>query len=381
MRIGIGLFQFFPGRIGGVGEYIERLIPALLRVIAADDELVLCGTSENLAPFALLDDPRLKRVRFPWSRRWIQALRLADLVLPGGPSAQFSRNLNSLGLDLFFCPQQSVFPRGVKVPTVVAVMDFLHYRCPDPLSYGQRWMRRRKEWHLVRECEHFISISAATQADLQLYYEVPSEKCSVVHLAGRPLQAAVAPNPVPLGAPYIYYPAAAFPHKNHGRLLDAFRQFRQSQPGTPARLILSGQSSSQLQRLLQPHLFAGDVLHLGFVSSAEVAATYGGSAGVIIPTLFEGFGMPVIEGLGYGRPVCCSDLPVFHELVGDAVRYFDPLSVDSIRTAIEDQFSVRVAVPDQPRIAGILDRLNWNRCAAETYAVFRQVARKTLGGV
>ncbi len=156
------------------------------------------------------------------------------------------------------------------------------------------------------------------------------------------------------------------------------RQFRQSQPGTPARLILSGQSSSRLQRLLQPHQAAGDVLHLGFVSSAEVAAVYADSAGVIIPTLFEGFGMPVVEGLGYGRPVCCSDLPVFHELVGDAVRYFDPQSVQSIRTAVGDLFSGRVAVPDQARIAEILDRLNWERCAAETYAVFSQVTRKTV---
>jgi len=385
MRIGIGLFQFFPGRIGGVGEYIERLIPGLLRVMAADDELVLCGTSENLAPFANLDDPRLKRVRFRWSRRWIQCLRLADLVLPGAPSARFSGTLNSLGLDLFFCPQQSVFPRGVQVPTVVAIMDFLHYRCPEQLSYGQRWMRRRKEWHLVRSCDHCISISAATQADLQLFYRVPTEKCSVVHLAGRPLQTtaqtAAARNPVPAGAPYIYYPAAAFPHKNHARLLDAFRQFRESHPETRARLILSGQSSSRLQRLLQPHLAAGDVLHLGFVSSAEVAAVYADSAGVIIPTLFEGFGMPVVEGLGYGRPVCCSDLPVFHELVGDAVRYFDPQSIESLRMAIGDLFSGRVAVPDPARIAEIIDRLNWDRCAAETYAVFCQVVRNTQSRV
>ncbi|MDB5335144.1 MAG: hypothetical protein JWN70_763 [Planctomycetaceae bacterium] len=369
MRIGIALFQFFPGRIGGVAEYIERLIPGLLKVMAADDELVLCGNRENLAPFDSLADSRLKRVPFSWSKRWIQCLRLADLILPGSPSSPFSRRLNALKLDVFFCPQQSIFPRGVRARTVVAVMDFLHYRCPDQLSVWQRWTRRRKEEHFTRVCDHAISISAATQADLQSYYKMPAEKCSVVHLAGRAVQTTVAPNPVPPGAPYIYFPAAAFPHKNHSRLLEAFRRYRESHPDTAARLLLSGQTSPRMEQLLRYQAAAGDVLHLGFVSSAEVAAIYAGSQGVIIPTLFEGFGMPVIEGLGYGRPVCCSDLPVFHELVGDAVRYFDPQSIESIQSAIADLFAARVAVPDAVRTAEILERLNWDRCAAETYAV------------
>lgn len=372
MRIGIALFQFFPGRIGGVAEYLERLVPGLLQVMAANDELVLCGNRENLAPFDYLTDPRLQRAQFPWSRRWIQCLRLADLLLPGSPSSLFSRSLNSLNFDVFFCPQQSIFPRGVTARTVVAVMDLLHYRCPDQVSPWQRWLRGRKEWHFVRSCDHTISISAATQADLQLYYQVPPEKCSVVHLAGKALQTKVVANPVPAGSPYLYFPAAAFPHKNHPRLLEAFRQYRESHPESPARLVLSGMKSPRLQKLLSTQDAAGDVLHLGFVSSAEVAAIYAGSAGVIIPTLFEGFGMPVIEGVGYDRPVCCSNLPVFHELVGDAVQYFDPLSVGSIRTAIEDLFAGRVAVPSPTRKAEILDRLNWERCAAETYAVLRQ---------
>ena len=375
MRIGIGLFQFFPGRIGGVAEYLERLIPGLLRVLAPDDELILCGNPENLAPFETLTDPRLRRQRFPWSRRWIQGLRLADVLLPGSPSSQFARPLNDLQLDVFFCPQQSIFPRGVRARTVVAVMDFLHFHCPDQLSAGQRWMRRRKEEHFVRECDHTISISAATQADLQRFYKIAPEKCSVVHLAGRALQAITVPNPVLSGVPYIYFPAAAFPHKNHARLLEAFRQYRAAHPDIPARLILSGQTSPRLQKLLRPHLAAGDVLHLGFVTSAQVAAIYADSTGVIVPTLFEGFGMPVIEGLGYGRPVCCSNLPIFQELVGDAVQYFDPLSVESIQTAVEDLFAGRVAVPGPVRTAEILERLNWERCAAETYAVLRQCRR------
>lgn len=371
MRIGIALFQFFRGRIGGTAEYIERLVPGLLQVIAPDDELVLCGNRENLAPFDHLDDARLQRVTFPWSRRYIQALRLADLVLPFAPSARYADRLNRLGLDVLFCPQQSIFPRGVTVKTVVTVMDLLHYRCPDKVSLWHRWLRRRKEEHLVQSCDHTISISAATRSDLQLFYPIAPEKCSVVHMGGRAFQAPATRNPVPAGAPYIFYPAAAFPHKNHDRLFAAFRQFRDTHPDVPARLVMSSQTSPQVRRLLQAHAPHGDILHLGYITQAEVAAAYAGCQGVIIPTLFEGFGMPVIEGVGFNRPVCCSDLPVFHELVGNAVHYFDPHSVSAMTTAIADLFASRVSMPTPAEVATILQRLNWDRCAAETYAVLR----------
>ena len=375
MRIGIALFQFFPGRIGGVAEYIERLIPGLLQVLDGADELILCGNRENLAPFDALTHARLRRVEFSWSRRWIQCLRLADVVLPVSLSSLGSRTLNRLGLDVMFFPQQSIFPRGVRTRTVVGVMDLLHYRCPGQVSVGQRWLRRRKERHLVSACDLAISISAATQSDLRHYYNIAAEKCVVVHLAGRSPQAPSVENPVPAGAPYVFYPAAAFPHKNHARLLAAFRQFRTSQPQVPARLVLSGHVTAPLQRLLAQQAAYGDVVHLGFVSSSQVAAAYVGCQGVVNPSLFEGFGMPVVEGLGYGRPVCCSNLPVFHELVDDAVQYFDPLSVESIANALADLFAGRVPGPAPEKYEQIRQRLNWDRCAAETYAALRQAAQ------
>lgn len=372
MRIGIALFQYFPGRIGGVGEYLERLIPELLQVLEATDELVLCGNRENLALFDSLADARLRREEFSWSRRWIQGLRLADLILPMSLSSVGAGALNRLGLDVMFFPQQSIFPRGVQTRTVVGVMDLLHYRCPDQVSWGQRWLRRRKERHLISACDLAISISAATQADLQRYYRIVPEKCVIVHLAGRSPQPPASENPVPAGAPYVFYPAAGFSHKNHARLLAAFRQFRRQQPEVPARLVLCGQVTPPLQRLLAEAAGSGDVIHLGFVSSSQVAAVYAGCQGVVNPSLFEGFGMPVVEGLGYGRPVCCSNLPVFHELVGDAVQYFDPLSVDGMAAALSDLFADRVAVPDAATCERIRRHLSWARCAAETYAALRR---------
>ena len=371
MRIGIALFQFFPGRIGGTGEYIERLIPGLLNAMAADDQLILFGNSDNLGPFSGLTDTRLQRLVMPWSKRWIQFLRLADLVLPGSLSQRFSPPLNGLQLDVLLCPQQSIFPRGVKAPTVVSVMDLLHYRCPELVSWWQKWLRRRKEQHFIRECQHTISISHATQADLREFYSIAAEKCSVVYLGGRAGHEAAGINPLPPGAEYTYYPANTYPHKNHRLLIRSFVEFRKLHPQYPCRLVMSGQCSPQIRNLIQSLDPSSGVIHLGYLSRAEVSAVYRDCAAVIIPSLFEGFGIPLIEGLGHGRPVICSDLAVFRELAGDAVDYCDATSAAGIQAALRRIYQRQVHRPEPQAVKLILDRLNWDRCAQETYAVLK----------
>lgn len=375
MRIGIALFQFFPGRVGGAGDYIERLIPGLIQAMGQDDELILFGNSENLAPFASLGDPRLRLHRIPWSRRWIQILRLLDIATPFSWSSIFSRQFNRMRLDVLLCPQQSIFPRGIDVPTVVTIVDLLHYRAPEHVSPIQRWLRRRKEIHLIRNCVHTISISQATLADLLEFYPIDPAKCSVVYLGGKAPQNAPAPNPVPAGAPYVYYPATSFAHKNHARLLAAFRDFQLRNPHLSARLVLSGQRSPELNRLLKDPQLAQNVLHSGYLSRAEVAAVYRECRAVVIPSLFEGFGMPLIEGLGYGRPVFCSDLLVFRELAGELVNYFDPTSIEHLSSAIQRIFEVEPSPPDPEQVSKILSRLNWDRCAVETYAILKKCRR------
>lgn len=370
MHFGISLLQFFPGRVGGAGEYIERLIPELVRILEDGDQLTLFGNPTNLEPFQGLTHPKLNRVIIPWSRRFIQGLRFADLILPGSPSQLFSKAITDLRMDAVLFPQQSIFPHGIPGSKVVTVMDFLHERCPQFVGMGQRWLRRQKERQLVRECSATISISKATEYDLLRLHPLVKTRSFVVYLAGRSAEVPSTPNLVPAGSPYFYYPAAAFPHKNHGRLISAFMRFRKQYPETPVRLVLSGQQTARLQRLVQDA--SPDVLHLGFVSRAQVAAIYLDCRAVIIPSLFEGFGMPVIEGLGFGKPVYCSNLEVFRELAGDLVNYFDATSEQVLVSTFREMAEKSPLPPDPVRVSELLRSLTWERCARETYAILRR---------
>jgi glycosyltransferase involved in cell wall biosynthesis len=117
--------------------------------------------------------------------------------------------------------------------------------------------------------------------------------------------------------PYLYYPAATWPHKAHATLFRAYAALRRG--GMLAeRLVLTGQRTPLWEKVLRPLAvdlgISQDVVHLGFVPFDEVRRLYAGAAAVLFPTTFEGFGLPVLEAVQAGRKVVTSRLAVFDEI-------------------------------------------------------------------
>lgn len=375
MRVGVSLFQFFPERIGGAGEYIQRVIPLLLPLLGEADELYLFGNSVNLQPFETLAHPRLQRVVWPLSDRQIRWLRAGDLFVPGGLSRSLSRRINALQCDVILCPQQSLFPLGMQAPVVVSVMDLLHERCPEYVSRLQRWLRRRKERLIVRGAAQVSTISEATRADWLRWRDPDPLRSRVIALGGRSPTAPAEQNPAAGPTPYLFYPAHPYPHKNHVGLITAWQRLRERSPDLPGRLILTGQCDRRLAQLLANA--PQDITHLGYRSSGEMAAIYSSCRAVVLPTLFEGFGIPLLEGLGYGKPVFCADLPVFRELVGAAVTYFDPRDVAQLSAALEQALSADLVAPAPELQQTLQARFTWNACAQDTWRLLQETAGHT----
>jgi len=380
MRIGLSLFQFYPGRVGGAGEYVQQLVPRLTRMLGRDDRLILCGSRENLTPFDDLRDARLERREFTLSRLAGKGLRLGDLATGGRLSRFLAAKINAARPDVMLFPQQALFPQGIDAPRVVTFVDLQHEHFPQYFSRFGLWSRRKKERQAVAGADRFICISAATRDDLVRILSVPRERTHVVYLGGD----AAGDRPVPPRAsssgtvPYVLYPANAYPHKNHVRLVRGFRRFRGAHPDVPAKLILSGLSNRELDRELAAREPDEGIEHVGFVSRAQLDALYAGCRGVIFPSLFEGFGIPVLEALRHGRPVVCADLPVFREIVGDAVEYFDPGSEEAIADQLQRIFCAPLRTVDPAVWENLQARFSWDRCAEETLAVLR-IAATTPG--
>jgi glycosyltransferase involved in cell wall biosynthesis len=161
--------------------------------------------------------------------------------------------------------------------------------------------------------------------------------------------------------PFLFYPARAWPHKNHARLFEAFALLRRDRP--ELRLVLTGGGHSGT--------VPEGVEVRGHVSADEVVALYRRAAALVFPSLYEGFGQPPLEAMACGCPVACSDAGSLPEICGDAARLFDPSSPTAIAAAVDEV----LRVPEPWRVRGLARaaEFTWERSARAHEDVYREL--------
>jgi glycosyltransferase involved in cell wall biosynthesis len=164
--------------------------------------------------------------------------------------------------------------------------------------------------------------------------------------------------------PLILYPARPWPHKNHARLFQAFGALRETRP--QLRLVLTGGGLERLEPLPE------GVENLGAVPAEQLAALYRRAACLVFPSLYEGFGMPVLEAMACGCPVAASNAGALPEICGDAAVLFDPTDVEAMAAAVLEVDSRR----DELRERGLARaaRYTWDETARRHEDVYREVA-------
>jgi glycosyltransferase involved in cell wall biosynthesis len=178
--------------------------------------------------------------------------------------------------------------------------------------------------------------------------------------------------------PYFYFPANIWPHKNHAALLDAFKAFRASS-GAHAKfsLVLSGHPD-RWGALAKRHDTTA-VTHLGFVSRTELAFLYQHASALVFLSLFEGFGMPVLEAFGFGCPVLCSNTTSLPEVAGDAALLADPQNREAIvrsMAALADDDGLRASLIAKGRER--FKAYSWDRSAAALLQAMQRVHQRNL---
>jgi len=136
--------------------------------------------------------------------------------------------------------------------------------------------------------------------------------------------------------PFILYPAHTFPHKNHLRLLDALALVHKKR-GVRVRCVCTGRLTSFFATIAARRAALGltdQVEFRGYVPDSELDHLYSRSRFLIFPSLFEGFGLPLVEAFAHGTPVACSEHPVLREVAGDAALFFDGEDVESTADAL-----------------------------------------------
>ena len=284
--------------------------------------------------------------------------------------------------DVLFVPAHVipyVRPRRRLPPSVVTLHDLGYHFFPQQHTRRQRlYLEWSTRWS-ARAATRVIAVSRATADDLVKIYAIGPDKIDVVHEAV-PLAEVVADAADVTQMPqysYALFLGTLQPRKNLHRILDAFARIHAR---VDWDLVLAGapgwHSDSILRHAAQLNL--GDRLHFpGYVPDGMTAALMHGARFFCFPSLYEGFGLPVLEAQAQGVPVMTSTNSSLPEIAGDAALLVDPTDVDALaqamlRLATDEALRARLIAAGHENVA----RFSWEKAAQETLAVLERAAQE-----
>jgi glycosyltransferase involved in cell wall biosynthesis len=301
-------------------------------------------------------------------------------------AVQFPRLVARHRLDVLHIPNTMplLFPYR---PTVVTLYDLAEFALPQRVyEKGRHSYRRLANWLAARRADTIITTSVSTKRDIIRFLGVDEAKIQVIypgldHEQFRPQEITSArrahlAQKYHLPERFLLYVGKIQPRKNLTRLLHAFHRVRQVHPDV--HLVLAGSRgwmNEELDATMQQLDLAQVVHSTGFVADEDLPALYNLAEMLVFPSLYEGFGFPVLEAMACGTPVVTSATSSLGELAAAAALCVDPLSVEAIAAAIQ-------TLLDDPRGRDSLrqkglaraQQFTWTQCAQETLACYQRTA-------
>ena len=278
--------------------------------------------------------------------------------------------------DLFHCLSSYLPLGGVMVPSVVTVHDLKYVHFPEFLSNALKgWYLRQILMKTIRNATKIIAVSQSTKQDLIALGASANDVCVIHEASAIDTTEPPAPNLISSRWPsYFLHVGENRPHKNLPRLLEAYRKVVGEEPVRTPPLVLAGRGTTELTSAIEQLGLADRVIAVGAVSDAQLIALYQQAFALVFPTLYEGFGLPVLEAMSFGAPVITSSTTSTKEVAADAAELIDPTSVADIargmtKLVTDDEYRRSLSEAGRRRAA----EFSWVRAAAETWALYRQL--------
>ncbi len=362
-----------PDNRAGAGTYIVSLVNALSQV-DRDNEYAVFVKPEHTAEFEALG-PNFRLVSAAVSST-PRRLLWEQMTLPAA--------VRRLKADVLHSPHYTMplLPgRGYR--QVVSFHDMTYLLMPELHPRFHRRFFPPMMRLSVRRADRILVISDSTRRDLERLLPLAAGKITTTPLAAGPVFRPVPPAEVSDACTrygltpgrFLLYVGVLEPRKNVPMLLQAFAQIAGQFPEVP--LVIVGKKGWMYDAIfaeLTARGLAGRVVFTGYVPEADLPRLYGGARAFVYPSLYEGFGLPVLEAMQCGTPVVTTDISSMPEVVGDAALMVKPEDVNGLAEALVRVLSDDALAADLTQ--GGLARaaqFSWERCARETRAVYEAV--------
>jgi glycosyltransferase involved in cell wall biosynthesis len=337
MRIGINLTDFIPGKMGGVETYIRNLLFHLQQVDSENTYVLLCDPAME-KEFSLFNrNFSFAHVSCPHSS--IKGI-VRGVLRHRFKIDLFKMAIDRLQLDVIHHAFSKIIAPPLKAPEVLSFHDMQQEFCPQFFSSEELKHRQATYRPSVERAARIIASSEHVKGCLVERYGVDPEKVDVAYLSCGPEYVVIEDEhclrnislKYGLDKPFLYYPAATWPHKNHKTLLHALKILKEKYR-FEGLLVLSGmsqQTHAEIHRSIDALGLQDAVRILGYLPFEELPYLYNLARLLVFPSLFEGFGIPLVEAMACGCPVVCSDVTSIPEVVGGVGVLFNPESSEDI---------------------------------------------------
>jgi len=368
--------------MGGVETYLRNLLRSLQEVDHINQYSLICDS--HYAYELPLANPNFKvllsnytKPSFMWFVRGIirNTVKI-DILRPV---------MNRLKVDVIHHPFSFLNPLSLTIPSVLTFHDMQHEFFPEYFSAYE--LKVLKEFYRpsAEQATRIIAISEYVKSSLVEKYEIIPDKIDVIYNGYNSQYRIIEDrdglekirSKYALHRPFIYYPAATWPHKNHKRLLTSLKIIKE-RFAFDGQLVLTGVAMKSNKEVLEDirHLGLGDTVKvLGYVPYNDLPYLYNLARLMVFPSLFEGFGIPLIEAMACGCPIACSNVTSIPEIAGDAGVMFDPASVEDMAEKVWGLWN-NEAMRQELKLKGLerVKRFSWDSTARETIKVYGKVA-------
>lgn len=389
MRIGIDACCWSNKR--GFGRFTRELLGALVTIDRENEYLFFA------------DQETATNNGFP---KELKVVAAPTLVAPTqAASASGRRSLNDLwalsrtvlkhDLDLFFFPAvYSYFPVFNRTKVIVTVHDLIADHHPEAVFPNNKlklfW--KSKQYLAVRQAHLILTVSEYSKQQIMEYFHVPERRVKAISEGpsdvfkvlpdDERMREVLSDYQLDPRHRFILYVGGISPHKNLKTLIDAYHQLIPDEKFHDLRLVLVGDHQNDsfhsdypsLKGYIESQGLTEKVLFTGFVADERLAYLYNAATLFVLPSLEEGFGLPIVEAMACGAPVVASDRGSLPEILGDAGLYFDPLRADTlvnVLTELLDDDGRR----QELRLRGLsrAKQFTWEAAAEKTASIFTEL--------
>lgn len=351
----------------GVGNYTRNLTKSLLEISSEHDFILYAGVRKRKSTLSkyMIESPWR---RATWKIRPIPP-RIASILF----------NQTSLSIDWIignfdiFHASDWTHPSTNK-PTITTIHDLVFRKYPDTVDSIIARTQERRIYKAIANTSHIIVDSDSTKKDLETIYNVDPARMTTIHLACEDRFKPQNKSSVDrvkkrygIEGDYILALSTLEPRKNIQRVVDAFRALKNSKKHENLKLVLAGRHGwgDKLK------VTGEDIIIPGSVESLDLPSLYTGASVFVYPSLYEGFGIPVLESMSCGTPVVASNVSSIPEIAGDSGILVDPESVKGIVAGIEK--GIRRMSSLEKQVQSQAKKFSWKRTASKTMDIYTKV--------